>query len=79
MVDTAPEVTVRPLQSGAEVDRILDQLELRTGLRGRHRDGGRHYDLSHSRDWVIGITSMRAHLDAIAPDWRKRLHFALEL
>jgi hypothetical protein len=63
-------ILIRQLGSGAEGARILDRLESATGIHGERVEGGRRYDMDASRDLVVAMASITAHLDAITDAWR---------
>jgi hypothetical protein len=79
MVDAPTAIVVRRRDGDAEAESILDRLEATTGVPGRRFEDGRTYDLSASRDWLVTVTSMRAHLDAVSEDWPAELEFGLKL
>ena len=71
-------VVIRRISDSAQADAILDRLEAITGLYGERIEGGRRYDLTGSRDWLIAIASIRAQLAEIASDWEHHLDLRFE-
>ena len=66
-------VVIRVISGEAEAEALLDRLELIMGLPGERVPGARRYDLSGTRDWLIAVASMRAHLEELDPEWERRL------
>ena len=66
-------VVIRVMSGEAEAEPLLDRLEVLMGLRGERVPGGRRYDLSDTKDWLIAVASMRAHLEEVDPEWERHL------
>jgi hypothetical protein len=77
MDDMPTALIAKRVAADAESERILDELELAVGIHGTRVDGTWSYDLGSSRDWLVAVTSIRAQLDQIAPDWQDRLDLAV--
>ena len=71
-------LALRKRTHGSEPDRILDQLELVTGLHGEHVEGARRYNLDESRDLLIAMASIKGHLDEISDTWPTHLSIDVE-
>ena len=68
-------ILIRRRGADAPGDELLDRLEVMLDVRGEPVEGGRSYDLTGSKDWVVAIASMRGQLDEISPTWEEHLEF----
>jgi hypothetical protein len=71
-------VVFRKRTTGAEAERILDQLEIITGLHAEQVEGARRYNLDESKDVLIAMASIKGHLDAISGAWPTHLELDIE-
>jgi hypothetical protein len=67
------QVIIQSLHGSADGERILDEFERRTGLRGDARDNGRYYDV-HGEEHRTRIVQT---LTEIEPGWTDHLGFKL--
>ncbi len=65
----AVTVVIRVLGPVAEAERILDELELVTGLHGERVEVGRSYDLTEAKDLMIAMASIRDSSTLISATW----------